>query len=329
MKKALMQITAVTAAVAFLTAIGVSFAVSGMELYLQIIILVCALVAVCALGVAASTAVSRRMMKELSMLTSDDTAYAASSMRYEELESIAKKLTEQKARILSQEHIKQEFTANVSHELKTPLTSISGYAEMIATGMAKPDDVSDFAHRIQKEARRLLTLISDIIKLSELDETDKAESMEPVDLKDIVTECSEILYNSAAENDIDINIVGGNWVVQGNHTLLTELVFNLMDNAIRYNRNGGSITVTVGDGVLSVRDTGIGIPSQHFDRIFERFYRVDKSRSKATGGTGLGLAIVKHVAEQHGARISIDSEEGKCTLITINFNESKGATDYE
>ena len=166
MKKALMQITAVTAAVAFLTAIGVSFAVSGMEMYLQIIILVCALVAVCALGVAASTAVSRRMMKELSMLTSDDTAYAASSMRYEELESIAKKLTEQKARILSQEHIKQEFTANVSHELKTPLTSISGFAELMKDGGLTDETVKDFSSSIYTEAQRIIKLVADIIKIS-------------------------------------------------------------------------------------------------------------------------------------------------------------------
>ena len=219
------------------------------------------------------------------------------------------------------EKMKQEFTANVSHELKTPLTSISGYAEMIENGMAKEEDIRGFASIIRKEAGRLLTLISDIIQLSELDDPEGAMRLERVDLLELALECEAILALPAEARNITFTVIGGHSYVTGDRGMLSELVYNLCDNAIRYNRDGGSVNVLVRPGELTVRDTGIGIPKEHQDRIFERFYRVDKSRSKQTGGTGLGLAIVKHITERHGARIALSSRAGTGTEITVRFKK--------
>lgn len=220
---------------------------------------------------------------------------------------------------LKLERVRQEFTANVSHELKTPLTSISGYAEMIATGLAKPGDVNKFACRIQSESQRMLTLISDIIKLSELDERERVHHVEPVDLFEIAKENVDILTPAALLKGVTLQLSGAPAVVTGNRGLMSELVYNLIDNAIRYNRDNGSVSVRVSERTVSVRDTGIGIPKSHQQRVFERFYRVDKSRSKATGGTGLGLAIVKHICEQHHAEVDLHSREGIGTEITVTF----------
>ncbi len=226
------------------------------------------------------------------------------------------------------DRIKQEFTANVSHELKTPLTSISGYAELIESGMAKDEDAAVFAGRIRRESQRMLALISDIIKLSKLDETPDGAVLETVDLYKLAAECRDMLEMSAAQHEVSVNVTGEASLVRGVPAELCELVYNLIDNGIRYNRRGGSVNVKVtspsygiGDpiAILTVSDTGIGIAKEHQSRIFERFYRVDKSRSKATGGTGLGLAIVKHVAERHGAKINIDSRVGEGTTIRVEF----------
>ncbi len=217
------------------------------------------------------------------------------------------------------EKMRREFTANVSHELKTPLTSISGYAEMIESGIARPEDVGGFAATIRKEAGRLLTLISDIIRLSELDEAGVAEEREPVDLLQLARDCADTLSMSADRHRVTLAVEGAPCVVSGNRSMLSELVYNLCDNAIRYNREGGEVRVQVGDSALTVRDTGIGIPEKHQARVFERFYRVDKSRSKETGGTGLGLAIVKHIAEQHHAKLELQSTVGVGTSITVRF----------
>ncbi len=217
------------------------------------------------------------------------------------------------------ERIRREFTANVSHELKTPLTSISGYAELIATGMARTEDIPDFAERIRRESNRMLALVSDIIKLTELDERGMAQATEAVDLYALAAESIENLRSAAMLRGVTIHLSGAKMFVNGNRTLLSELIYNLVDNAIRYNRDNGTVAVRVSNNVLTVRDTGIGIPKAHQNRIFERFYRVDKSRSKATGGTGLGLAIVKHICEQHHAAISLSSREGIGTEITITF----------
>lgn len=226
------------------------------------------------------------------------------------------------------ERIKQEFTANVSHELKTPLTSISGYAELIESGMATGDDIILFAGRIRRESARMLTLISDIIKLSQLDEESDHENFEPVDLHTICEECMDILDISAKRHNVSLSLEGETCELLASPSELTELVYNLIDNAIRYNRPGGKVDIKVESGMsgypegtvmLTVSDTGIGIAKEHTGRVFERFYRVDKSRSKATGGTGLGLAIVKHVAERHGAKLILDSELNVGTTVRVIF----------
>lgn len=224
------------------------------------------------------------------------------------------------------DRIKQEFTANVSHELKTPLTSISGYAELIESGMAQGDDALTFAGRIRRESVRMLALISDIIKLSKLDESSGQENFESVDLLLIAKECRDVLEMSAEKHGVTVNIRGESCSVPGIYSELTELVYNLIDNGIRYNRQGGHVDVVISRSksdaapvVLSVTDTGIGIEKEHQSRVFERFYRVDKSRSKETGGTGLGLAIVKHVAERHNAKILMDSRVGEGSTIRVEF----------
>ncbi len=222
------------------------------------------------------------------------------------------------------EKIRREFSANVSHELKTPLTSISGYAEMIASGMVKADDVGMFAQKIQKESLRLLTLIDDIIKLSKLDENiHDEESFETVNLKLLITETLDILSRQIAEKEIQTVVNADDIQVKGNSSMLSELIYNLCENAIKYNAEGGQVQVDLYQNdagkVLEVKDTGIGIDKKYHERIFERFFRVDKSHSKKTGGTGLGLSIVKHIAELHHAAISIESELGKGTTIRIVF----------
>lgn len=220
------------------------------------------------------------------------------------------------------ESMRQEFTANVSHELKTPLTSISGYAEMIEAGIVKEEDIKNFAGRIRKESARLLSLISDIILLSRLDNSQKAEAIrkETVNLLTIAQKCADDIAVQAERQGVEVRVSGEEYIMRGNITLLTELVQNLCDNAVRYNRDkDGKVDITVGNGFIDVKDTGIGIPPEHRARIFERFYRVDKSRSKERGGTGLGLAIVKHICELYDAKIELKSSEGFGTEIKITF----------
>ena len=220
------------------------------------------------------------------------------------------------------ESMRQEFTANVSHELKTPLTSISGYAEMIEAGIVKEEDIKNFAGRIRKESARLLSLISDIILLSRLDNSQKAEAVrkETVNLLAIAQKCADDIAVQAERQGVAVKVSGEEYIMRGNMTLLTELVQNLCDNAVRYNSDkDGKVDITVGNGFIDVKDTGIGIPPEHRARIFERFYRVDKSRSKERGGTGLGLAIVKHICELYDAKIDLKSSEGFGTEIKITF----------
>lgn len=227
----------------------------------------------------------------------------------------------------SNEKMRQEFTANVSHELKTPLTSISGYAELIETGLAKPDDIPLFAGRIRTEASRMITLVNDILELSQLDTLDAQEDgqhREIVDLLDVAKDCAERQKVNAKRAYVTLTYLGESAPVLGCRSLLDELCQNLCDNAIRYNRPGGKVQLITGctrDGhaTLTVRDTGIGIPKEAQGRVFERFYRVDKSRSKATGGTGLGLAIVKHIVRIHDAKISLESVPDQGTTITVTF----------
>ncbi len=240
---------------------------------------------------------------------------------YKELMPFVNVIRTQHEDILKSAKMRQEFTANVSHELKTPLTSISGYSELIENGMATEGDIIRFAGEIHRNARRLLTLINDIINLSELDATSIDEiSMEPVDLYEICQNCVNMVEPHAAKHGVSVHLSGEQKTIMANKDQMEEMVYNLCDNAIRYSKDEGNLWVTVGEQ-LEIKDDGIGISKENQERIFERFFRVDKSRSKKTGGTGLGLAIVKHIVELHKAQISIDSEVGKGTTITITFAE--------
>ena len=220
------------------------------------------------------------------------------------------------------ERNRREFTANVSHELKTPLQGIIGSAELIENGMVKPDDLPRFVGHIHAEAARLVTLIDDIIRLSQLDEGD-AMPTEPVDLLAVSQEAAENLHDAAAARSVTVSVTGQPSVIPGVRRLLYEVVYNLCDNAIKYNRDGGRVDVTVAadaDGSsITVADTGIGIAPEHQSRVFERFYRVDKSHSKASGGTGLGLSIVKHAVQYHHGRIELESTPGTGTTIRVVF----------
>ncbi len=221
------------------------------------------------------------------------------------------------------EQLRREFTANVSHELKTPLTSISGFAEMMVNGV--PDDIAaDFARSIYDEAQRLIVLVGDIIKLSELDENSARLEQERVDLRELSEDVAKRLGLAAENKNVAVTVIG-NAQITGVRKILDEMIFNLCDNAIKYNKNGGSADIVISSDAekhtvtLTVRDTGIGIPGYAQNRVFERFYRVDKGRSKSAGGTGLGLAIVKHGAACHNAEIHLKSEENKGTEISIIF----------
>ena len=242
---------------------------------------------------------------------------------YEEIRPFVNTIKEQHINIINNAQLRQEFTANVSHELKTPLTAISGYAELIGNGMTGKEDTIRFSNEIHSNANRLLSLINDIIKLSELDEADHQMEMERIDLYKLAENCVQMMQVTAEKQGIRLILQGESTMVMANKGLMDEVFYNLCSNAIRYNKPGGSVTVTVGTKderpFLSVADTGIGIPKECQERVFERFYRVDKSRSKSTGGTGLGLAIVKHIVAQHNAALHLDSELGEGTTIEIVF----------
>ena len=232
---------------------------------------------------------------------------------------LALDVTEQK----QAEALRREFTANVSHELKTPLTSISGYAEMIENGIAKQVDVVPFAARIHSEATRMIQLVEDLLELSKLDEREELPNSRSVSLLEVANRVAVRLGELADRRGITIEVTGSDKTVQGDPTLLEELAANLCENGIKYNREGGRVTIALsGDDAapcLQVSDTGVGIPKEHQARVFERFYRVDKSRSKETGGTGLGLSIAKHIAQLHRAALSLTSEVGRGTTITVQF----------
>ena len=215
---------------------------------------------------------------------------------------------------------RQEFTANVSHELKTPLQSILNSAQLLQSGLVKPEDNARFTSYICSEAERLLQLINDVIRLSQLDESGEFPQ-ESVDLYAVSAQVLQSLLPSADQKQIAVELHGKSAVISGAYQLAYELVYNLCDNAIRYNRDGGRVIVTVGKNSITVRDTGIGIPQEHHARIFERFYRVDKSHSRETGGTGLGLSIAKHAAQRLGARITLHSTVGEGTTMEITFQK--------
>ena len=226
---------------------------------------------------------------------------------------------------VKREQLRQEFTSNVSHELKTPLTSISGFAEIMKNGGTPDSVVTDFSSSIYDEAQRLITLVNDIIKISELDEKNARVDCEEVDLYELSADIINRLKPIADKRNISHNLIGESTVVSGTEKILDEMIYNLCDNAIKYNVDSGTVDIILSESShhikLTVRDTGIGIPQSEQNRVFERFYRVDKSHSKEIGGTGLGLSIVKHAAIYHNAEIKLKSEFGKGTSITVIFNK--------
>ena len=253
---------------------------------------------------------------------------------YTEFHPLIDKINDQNQQLLkhlqsiSEEHemqdkMRREFTANVSHELKTPLTSIAGYAEIMRDGLVKEEDIRRFSGKIHDESMRMITLVGDIIKLSQLDEKDINVKIERIDLFECCRAVLESLEHQAKKKNVTLSLSGDKAQVSGAEIIIEEIIHNICDNAIKYNKDNGRVDITIHqciDGVeLSVRDTGIGIPKEDLDHVFERFYRVDKSHSKEIGGTGLGLSIVKHGAKFHNASISIDSELGKGTTVRLLF----------
>ena len=242
---------------------------------------------------------------------------------YRELAPVIERIRSQHEETLRNVRLRQEFTANVSHELKTPLTAISGYAELIANGMASKKEGRHFAEEIHANAQRLLVLINDILQLSELDDsTDYHLSFEELDIYALAAHCVEMMQPVADKHGVTLSLKGTPLIVSANKGLMEELIYNLCDNAIRYNREGGHVWVTVTDKLI-VQDDGIGISPKYQKRVFERFFRVDKGRSRKTGGTGLGLAIVKHISEVHGAKISLDSDIDIGTTVRVEFSRSR------
>ncbi|NLK44944.1 MAG: hypothetical protein GX300_11200 [Tissierellia bacterium] len=251
---------------------------------------------------------------------------------YEELKPFIKTIELQKKeiedyieRLKKAEKIRREFTANVSHELKTPLTSINGFAEMIETGMAKGEDAIKSAAIIRKEGNRLLELIDSIIKLSQLEDLNIGKEFASLDLYPIGETVLANLTPKAREKNVSLDLTGRRTVIEGNRRMIEDLLYNLVDNAIKYNKFGGKVSVNIYPndnlGIIKVSDTGLGIPTEDQGRIFERFYRVDKSRSKKVGGTGLGLSIVKHIVEFHNGKIYLSSKEGEGTSIEVHLQK--------
>ncbi|MGN1123739.1 MAG: sensor histidine kinase, partial [Eubacterium sp.] len=269
--------------------------------------------------------ITKSIIKPIEELT-DQLDNVDSIKTYDELMPLVNALKQQKEKQKALDKQKKQFTANVSHELKTPLTSIAGYAELIESGMAKPEDIKPFASVIRKQALRLVGLSEDIIQLSQLEESDDVQiSFESVDLYALAQKCVEALKINALNKNVELICTGESSFIKAKSALVEELIYNLCDNAIRYNKENGKVYVSVNEvengTELCVRDTGIGIPEKYTDRIFERFFRVDKSRSKATGGTGLGLAIVKHIAQLHSADLVLNSKEGEGTEIKVTFKK--------
>ncbi len=264
---------------------------------------------------------TKQLLRPIEMMACnlENTDYVAP---YKELEPFSQIIKTQHADILSAAKARQDFTANVSHELKTPITAISGYAELLENGMVDGEQQKHFYQEIRKSANRLLSLINDIIRLSELDRGEREPVFESLDLYDLTKDCLEPLYVNASQRKVFLSLEGSSCEMIGNKDMLKELVENLVENAIRYNNEGGRVQVRVENDLrptLIVKDNGIGIPAADQQRVFERFYRVDKSRSKATGGTGLGLAIVKHIVDIHDASIELDSAPGVGTTFKVLF----------
>ena len=252
-----------------------------------------------------------------------DLEHPLENKTYDELTPFLEAMDKQNKEKEAVSNMRKEFSANVSHELKTPLTSISGYAEIMKNGMVRPADVPVFSERIYKEARRLIHLVEDIIKLSKLDEESVELEKQDVDLYEMTREVVSRLAPQAAQRNVRMEVTGEPVTYFGIRQILDEMIYNVCENAVKYNNENGRVSVWVGNTLegprVTVTDTGIGIPEEHHERIFERFYRVDKSHSKERGGTGLGLSIVKHGALLHGAKVTVDSAPGKGTRIEMQF----------
>lgn len=293
----------------------------------SIFVLVVAIILAFTFAVTASTSIIKPINK-ISVTNPDDRDV------YSELQPLVQRINSQNKKIqkqmkeLKKEHsridkLRREFTANVSHELKTPLTSISGYAEIMRNGMVEQEYIQRFSSKIYDEAQRLITLVGDIINLSRLEDDEIKVQNSPIDIYTLCESIANSLYDTAAKHSITISLSGSHSVISGVEHILHEIFYNLCDNAIKYNKDGGAVDINISENeneiYVSVTDTGIGIPEKEFERIFERFYRVDKSHSKELGGTGLGLSIVKHGALYHKAKIDIKSKLGEGTCITVIF----------
>jgi two-component system phosphate regulon sensor histidine kinase PhoR len=269
-------------------------------------------------------ALSRQIIQPIEKMA-EEINKPTSEPPYKELEPFAAKIRTQHENLLEAVKTRQDFTANVSHELKTPLTAISGYAELIENGLADPESEKHIAQQIRANSDRLLQLINDTIQLSRLDHGETGNNNEEIDLYKAASECCRNLKVSAERNNILLTCDGRSAAIRGDEEQIKELIENLVQNGIRYNNAGGYVRVSVrhedGHAVLSVRDNGIGIAKEKQSRVFERFYRVDKSRSRDSGGTGLGLALVKHIAEIHNADIEMESTPGVGTVISVHFPE--------
>ena len=267
---------------------------------------------------------TRRLVKPIYDL---DLEHPLDNETYDELTPFLEAMDRQNKEKEAVSNMRKEFTANVSHELKTPLTSISGYAEIMKNGMVRPQDIPLFSERIYKEARRLITLVEDIIKLSKLDEESVELEKQDVDLYELTREIISRLSPQASQKSIRMEVTGEPVKYFGIRQILDEMIYNVCENAIKYNNEYGRVSVWVGNTLdgpkITVSDTGIGIPEEHHERIFERFYRVDKSHSKERGGTGLGLSIVKHGALLHGAKVSVESTPGRGTRIEMQFPKER------
>ncbi len=301
---------------------ALSYALEAVSPVLWVFILVLAISGVFAFKVA------KQILKPINGMDLDSTDPGDT---YPELAPLVKRIHDQKETIRKEaeqrEDLRKEFSANVSHELKTPLTSISGFAELMSDGLVPQEKMKEFSGDIYKESQRLIALVDDIMRLSKLDEEAGLPEPEECDLHEISGEILHSLESIAGEKSISMDLSGTGAVVNGVKPVISEMIYNLADNAIKYNRYGGYVHILTGylggSPFVSVEDNGIGIEKSEQERIFERFYRVDKSHSKAVGGTGLGLSIVKHGARLHNADIKLDSEPGKGTKITLIFHKKQ------
>ncbi|MBS7261578.1 MAG: hypothetical protein KIG91_07975 [Treponema sp.] len=286
------------------------------------ILLVMLVIAMIISGITASL-LSRKIIEPLNKINLED---PESSDVYEELKPFTKRIAEENFEKSQREELRQQFTANVSHELKTPLTSISGFAEILKEGGTDEKTTKDFAGTIYDESQRMITLVNDIIKLSKLDEKSISLEKEALSLREITREAMEVISPLAEKKNVSLNLAGDSGLINGVRPVIYEMVYNLIDNAVKYNKDNGIVSIkieTISEShrvILTVHDNGIGIPEREKERIFERFYRIDKSRSRQPGGTGLGLSIVKHAARYHNASILVNSKEGEGSTFTVIFS---------